>query len=305
MHVSGDDRVAQGLRTGNQAFGDIDRVFAGLFGDLQRDSWIFAPNRDAYGFRGGTGASPHITRGLIGAVADISNVGNVDGLRVEDAHHKLAHVGGRFQLVAGFDHDGFVIAHQHACRCGHVGRLQRVFDVQRGDTERRQPIRVQLHAQHAARPADRVHFTCSGHALEFDLRRVRDAFDVISAAIRRIAPHRQRDDRHIVDALGLDDRIEDAELARYPVAVRVDRVVQPHQCVGAGHADFELHGQRRQAGARHREDMLHADHLRQHLLRRCGDQRFHISHACTGKRHKHVGHRHIDLRLFLARRHRD
>ena len=80
------------------------------------------------------------------------------------------------------------------------------------------------------------------------------------------------DDRHVVDALGLDQRLADAELGRQPVAVRQDRVVQPHDGVVARHADLVLDRDQRLARLRHRPDVLEALDLRQHLLRGHGDQ---------------------------------
>ena len=48
--------------------------------------------------------------------------------------------------------------------------------------------------------------------------------------------------------------------------------------------------------------MLDAGNPRQHLLGRPGDQVFDVFGRRAGEGDEDVGHRHVDLRLFLARR---
>ena len=106
----------------------------------------------------------------------------------------------------------------------------------------------------------------------------------------------------VVDPLRLDQRLADVERLRQPVAVGVDRVVKPDQRFGARNSHLEFRGDDRDARLRHRIDVLEALDLRDHLLRGGGDQRFDVPRRCPRKRHDHVGHGHVDLRLLLARR---
>ena len=154
-------------------------------------------------------------------------------------------------------------------------------------------------------PADRRHLARAGHALQLDLDRVGDPLEVVGAALGILRPQRQRDDRDVVDALRLDQRLADVELARQPVAVREDRVVQPDDRLGARHAHLVLDRDQRLARPRHRPHVLEARDLREHLLGRNRDQRLDVLRRRARERHEDVGHRDVDLRLLLARRHDD
>jgi hypothetical protein len=163
--------------------------------------------------------------------------------------------------------------------------------------------RVDLDAHGTARATHGDHLARAGNPFQLGLDAVRHALQVIGASLGVAAEECERDDGHVVDALGFDDRIEHAQASRQPVGIGVDRVVQPHQRFGARHAHLELHGDDRHAWPRHRHHVLDAGDLRQHLLGRCGHHLLDITHRRPGKRDQHIGHGHVDLRLFLARRH--
>ncbi len=93
-----------------------------------------------------------------------------------------------------------------------------------------------------------------------------------------------------------------AEVGRHPVAVGVDGVVEAHQRLDRIFADLVLHGDHRHAGARHRIDVLDAGDARQHLLGRPGDKVLDVLDRRPREGDEDVGHGHVDLRLFLARR---
>jgi hypothetical protein len=82
--------------------------------------------------------------------------------------------------------------------------------------------------------------------------------------------------------------------------MREDRVVQQHQGALVGHSDFELRSKYRHARLRNRVDMVDSRYSRHDLLSRRGDQALDVACRCTGKRHEHIRHRDVDLRLFLA-----
>ena len=88
-----------------------------------------------------------------------------------------------------------------------------------------------------ARPGPPIVLTSRVPATRFRsaLDAVRDAFQVVGADRGVLAEKRERNDRHVVDALGLDQRAQDAQAPGQPVGIGVDRVVQPHQRLGARH----------------------------------------------------------------------
>ena len=69
-----------------------------------------------------------------------------------------------------------------------------------------------------------------------------------------------------------------------------------------GYAHLELHGQHGHARSSDRVGVLDAGDLPQHLLGRSGDHVLHINAAGSRKGNHHVGHGHVDLRLFFSRR---
>ena len=119
------------------------------------------------------------------------------------------------------------------------------------------------------------------------------------------AEQRERHDGHVIDALGLDQRIEDTQALGQPIGIGIDRVVEAHQGLGAGYSHLVLHGQDGEARPGDRHHVLDAGDLRQHLFRRRSHHLFHVPRRCAGKWNQHVRHRHVDLRLFLAWRHED
>jgi len=129
-----------------------------------------------------------------------------------------------------------------------------------------------------------------------------DLPQLVGAALGILRPQCQAKDGHVVDALRLHERLQHAEAGRAPVLVRVDRVVEADDGVGAVLPDLELHRHHGCARARHRIDVLHAGDLGKHFLHGRRDEVLDLLRARSGERHDDVGHRDVDLRLFLARR---
>ena len=212
-------------------------------------------------------------------------------------------VGRVAQERADLDRHRPVADEEIADRQAEIGRLQRLMQIGHRDPGAGEARRIDLDPHGAAWAAERRDLARPGDALELGLDAVGDALEVVGARGRVLRVHRQRDDRHVVDALGFDQRRADAEAARQPVGIRVDRVVEADQRFGAWHADLELHREHRHAGPRERHHVLDAGDLRQHLLGRRRHHLLDVAHRGARERDQHVGHRHVDLRLFLARRH--
>jgi hypothetical protein len=288
------DAAAKLVHAAEQPLCDAHRVLAGLFGDLQRHRRVLARGR----------ADPDVARRLLRAIDHLGHVRQEHRPGVAHAEHDVRHVLRRLEEASGFDADRSVVAHQAAARGGNVGELERAAYFQRGDAVRVQPVRIEQNAQRPSRAAERLHFARAGNALELRFCAVRDALELVGAALRIGGPQRERHDRHVVYAFRLHDRLAHAHLGRHPVAVRLNGVVQAHQRLGARHAHLELHGEHRHARARYGEDMLHAAHLREHLLGRDRYEGLHVARRRPGKRHEHVRHGDVDLGLLLARRDR-
>ena len=191
---------------------------------------------------------------------------------------------------------------QFAHRQAEVGRLQRRAKVGDGHAGAGHSRRIDLDDHGASGSADRIDLARTGDPLEIGLDAVGNPLQVEGADRGVLAEQRERHDGHVVDALGLDQRAQDAQALGQPIGIGIDRVVEPHQRLGARYAHLVLHGQDGEAGPRDRHHVLDAGDLRQHLLGRRGDHLFHVPRRCAGERNQHVRHRHVDLRLLLARR---
>ena len=240
---------------------------------------------------------------------DLGDLAQVDRLALVDADHQVGDIVGRAQELAGLHRQHLRRSRRSRGRVDHrpgrhreVGRGQRALEPQQVDAAITQPGRIERDLHHPAGAADGVDLAAAGHALELGLQRVRDALDLDRAALV-LRPQRDAQHRHVVDALGSDDGRERSQPGGQPVLVRVEHVVKPHQRFGAWHANLELHRQHRDARPGDRVAVLDAGDLAQHLLGRPRHQRLHIGTAGARERDQHVGHRHVDLRLFLAWRH--
>ena len=127
--------------------------------------------------------------------------------------------------------------------------------------------------------------------------------ELMRAERRIAAPHGQGDDGHVIDALGLDERLSNPDAGRPPVLVRIDGVVEAHDGVITVNSDFVLDGQDRQAGTRDGIDVFDAGNLPQYLFHRRRHEILDLFRACAREGNQNIRERHVDLRLFLARRH--
>ncbi len=303
LDVGGNQLAFQLRDTLDDRVGDRRGVFAGLL-----------RHRDGHRREFGTGlvalarAVPDVLRRQVGAVGDPGDVGQDHrpaaaapvGAHADD---QLGHVAGVREELPGAHVDVDVAGSEAARRHRYVGGGQRPLDVGHDDAVRVHPLRLDGDAHDVVGPAERGHLARAGHALDLRLDRVRDPGQLQAAGVGPFAEQGEGDDRHIVDAFRLDDRIEHAHVRPDPVAVGHQRVVQPHQRGDAVLADLELHRQDRQPRPGDREHVLDAGDLRDDLLGRHGDDVVHVLRSRARERDQHVGHRHVDLRFLLLRRH--
>ena len=290
------------MQLGHTAFhavGHVDGVFARLFGDGQRDGGeFFTPVF-------GVVAVPDIACSRHGAVLHIGHVFQKHRLALHHLDHQVGHFRGLRQVRPSFDGHALVATQQVAHWQPQVGRLQSHAQIMHGDARAVHALRVNLDQHRTARPTDGDHIAGARHALDVGFNAVRHAFQIKSAHIRIFPMQGERHDGHVVDALGLDERFRQAQVARQPIGVFADCVVQLDQRLGARHAHLELHRHDRHARARDRVHVFHARNFGQHLLGRNRHHLLDIAHRCTRERRDHVGHGHVDLRLFFAGRHHD
>ena len=292
------DGVAQHRHAAHHRIGDVDGVLTGLLGDGDGHSGILAAVLARH-------AVPDIAARRKWAIADGGHVLQEDRLAVADADHQLRDIAGILEEGTRFDGDRAVGDEQFAYRQAKVGRLQCGPKVGHGHAAAGHSRRIDLDDHGASGSAYRSDLARSGDALEIALDAVGNALEVEGADRGVFAEQRERHDRHVVDALGLDQRIEDAEALGQPIGIRIDRVVEAHQGLGAADSRLVLHRHDGEARPGDRHHVLDAGDLRQHLFRWRSHHLLHVPRRCAGKWNQHVRHRHVDLRLFLARRHED
>ena len=331
LDLGRNDGVAQLFDASHDGVGDVDGVFAGLLGDGDRDRGKLAarpcPGAAVAGGRGGRRcrcrrgrrgsgtcrgcrrvvrpigqAVPDQPAGRRGTVAHRRHVLQENRLAGAHADDEFAHFARVGQEAAGLHGHRAVAAQQVADRRARVRRLQRAAQVGDGDAGAGHSHRVEFDHHHPARAADRGDIASAGHALDLGLDTVGDAFEVVGAGLRIAREQREGNDGDVVDALGLDQRLEHAQATGQPVGMAADGVVQPDQRLGARHADLELHGQDRNARPRDRHHVLDPRDPGQHLFCRRGHHLLDLAHRGPREGDHHVGHGDVDLRLFLARR---
>ena len=284
--------------------GDVGGVGTGLL--RHRDGHRRGAAGGGAGLAGGC-AEPDIAAGQVGALTDRGHVGEEHRLAVLQADHQLRHLRRVGEKTPGAHRHIMVLRHPFAGLGHHVGRAQGIRQVADRHAVRGQFRRIQLHHHRPLGRADGVDVARAGHALQFGFQRVRNLSQLGRALRGVVAPQRERHHRHVVDAHRPHQRLAHAQVGRHEALVLEHLVVQPHDRGLPRHADLELHRDHRHAGPAHRVDVLDAFELGQLLLQRIGHQVLDVVHVGAGERHHHVGHGHVDLRLFLARRdhHRD
>ena len=281
---------------------DINRIRPRFFGDAHSDRRIFAKHR-VFHRRIVCGLSiPNIMRRWRRAIAHVRHIAQIHRFAVRYADDQLADFLRILQIRAGFHRHGLIASEQLANRHADVGRLQSLTNFIHAHATGGHAHRVQLDHDRTPRPADGFHFARAIDAFEFSFQALCHTFEFACVGLRIFVVQRQRDDRYVVNAFGLDDRRHHAQPLRQPVAVGIERVVQTNQCFGARHADFVLHRHHRHTGARHGHDVLDAGDLPEHLLGRCRHHALDILSRCAGKRNQYVRHGDVDLRFFFARR---
>ena len=132
----------------------------------------------------------------------------------------------------------------------------------------------------------------------------------ISAAMRAqlkavvmLAPHRQSEDRDIIDGTSLDQRLRHSR--RHAIEIRVKLAVDLDQGIFLRRADQEAYDHQALPWRRRRVHILDPGDLMHQILDRQRDTLLHFGGRCARHRGSDVQHRNEDLRLFFAGNDRD
>ena len=288
LHVRRHQRPLQRVELRRDAPGDVGRVGALPLGDGDGDGRLRA---------GGLRLEGDVRRRLGVAVDDVRHVAHEHGTPARRGHDGVAQIIGRAQAVPRLE-AGHAAARDRARRgAAHVGAGDRLLNGERIEIVGRQPRGVDVHADLPRPPADDRH-----------LRHVVDFGDGVpqldgqqSQLIVRVPrrPHRDGQDRHVVDRARLDDGTDHAR--RDAVRVRGELLVEANERGFQGLVHREAGDDHRLSGARGRVDVFHAGHFPEQLLQRTRDPLFDVRRCRPGHLDEDVDHRHDNLRFLFAR----
>ena len=296
VDVVGNERTFQLLDQFEDVIGDGDAIGALLLGDGERDGRR-AIGLDT-GLVGRAGVVGDDRLGVTGTALDLGHVTQVNGTTVVLAHHQPV------QVVLVLEERTAVYRRQRAVGLGiadaglGIGGLDRAGDMLRRNAETGQLLGKDVDRHLLATTAD-----------DEALRGIGNLLDVLEQIERNesqrrirhvLRPQREGHQRHIVDALRLDQRLADA--GRDLVHVGRQLVVELDQRRPHLLADDELDGDDRLVAHGGGVDVIHPLDLHHDLLQRHGHLVDHLLGAGAGILDEDIDHRYRDLRVFLPRR---
>ena len=175
-----------------------DRIRTGTFGDAERDGRFFVR----------LGAMEDVLHGLLTTIMDFGHLAQIHGPAPEHAHDHIAHLMRGFQEGTGF-HQHLVVTGGEAARTKlPVGLLQHRHQSRRAEVARGQLHGVKHHPHCTTSATQQIRLRYEGHLLDglIHLGRQPTQREVIVAC----AVESERKDRHIINALRLDQRRRDS-----------------------------------------------------------------------------------------------
>ncbi len=306
MHVVGDQVALQPVDVGEHRIGHRNAVRAGFL--RHRDGHGGGAERRG-GHGGGVGPGPllamgaigragviaHHRAGVVGALGHQRHVADIGRLALPHADHQALDIACGAQERAGIERERALSDLDHAHPALGIGGGDGLGDLVKPNAKAGEALGEHL-------DLDRVGAAADDEAL----RRVRHFFQALHhveperpqrAFVDLVAPQRERDHRHVVDALGLDQRL--AHAGRDAVEVGLDLVVELDEGLPHLFAHFELHRHHRAVALRRRVDVIDAGDLAHQPLQRVGGEARHLLRGDAGIGEEHIDHRHRDLRVFL------
>jgi hypothetical protein len=183
----------------------------------------------------------------------------------------------------------------------HVGCGDRALNGQRVQAVRREPRWIDVHAQLTRPAADERHLGDIGDFRDRVTQLCGQRPQLIVAVALR--PHGDRQDRHIVNRAGPDDRTDNTR--RNPIGIGGELLIEPDESRFLGFADLEADDHHRLSGGRRRIYVLDARHFPEELFQRSRDALLHVGRRRARHFDEHVYHGDDDLWLLFARQRRD
>jgi hypothetical protein len=293
--IGRDERALEAINPGQHGADDIDRVRARPLGHAEGDGRLLA------GRTGAALAEQHVVGRFVCAVDDRRDVPKINRPPLGHADDRRADIARIAEEGAGLQQRFPVGGGLRAGVGLGVGLLQHRHEVPGAEIAGGELLGIQHHAHGAVLAADQRRFGHEGNLLHrvIHLRSEPAQRGVIVAR----AVEGEGEDRHVVDRAGLDERRGDAE--RDAVEVRLQLLVEADEGGLEVRADLEPHDGQVAAGACGGVEVFDTGDFPKEFLHRARDAVLHLGRRRTGHRHHHVDHRHLDLRLLLARQHED
>ena len=292
-HVGGEELAAQGFELPLDGAHDGDGVGAAALGNRERHGRPPAvDSRLAVG---------HVSGGFFGAIHHPRDIREPDRAPGALRHDNGGEIRGRTQEPARLDQDLPAVRNERPRLLPAVGRGNGGKNGPGSEAARGETRRVELHAEFAAKAADQGRIRDLGNRLDLVLDFGRDLPQ--RGGVLRAAPEGQRPDRDVVDRPGLDEGR--GEVAWPPIGDRVDPSAHAKEGPVRVLADPETDDKESAAGRRRRIDVFDAGNGPELLLERRDDLPLDLDDAPARHRGEDVDHRHLDLRLLLARGHYD
>jgi len=218
VDVRRDDRVAQVVDARDQGIRDLDGVLARLLGDADHHRRIFASVLSRC-------AVPDVLLGQRRAVIKCCHLLQKHGNAVARGDNHAADITRVTEERAGIKQHRTIVGDDFAHWRAIVGGQKRIADFGHRDAGSAHPGGVEPDVDGAPRAANGFDLAGAGHPLQIGFDRMRHPLEVCGVGGGILREQRQRDDRDVVDALGFDDGLQRAKIARQPILVGQDRVV--------------------------------------------------------------------------------
>jgi|GEM_PF-4829146 len=162
---------------------------------------------------------------MIGTAHDFGDVPQVHGMSTVQANDQIGHVIARGEKLTDLHWRGGIGGNEIAGMRDDIGGRERMGERMNAEPVSGHALCIEPHVHDVIRSADRIDVARALDAQQLSFDGMCDLAQLVAAATRIGCPQRERDDRNIVDALGLDERLQYAQVLRPPVLMRVNGVV--------------------------------------------------------------------------------
>ncbi len=289
-HLGRYERALEALHLGEHGLDHVHRVGPGPLGHGQGDRRLRVALTTA-------GAEQHVGLRLLRAVGETGDLVQVDRTPLVHADHDAAGLGCRGEEGAGLHGDLRVPAAQHAGVRLLVGGAQPLGQVRRAQVAGSERQRVELHPQLPPGATD-----------EPGLGHLEDGLDGVvhlggqaaqGEVVVGFRVEGEGEDGHVVDAVRLDERPRDA--VGDAVEVGLQLLVEADDGLLEVRAHVEAGDEQTLPGGGGGVDVFHPGQFVEQLLHGHGQPLLDFLRGGAGHGDDDVDHRHLDLRLLLAR----